>query len=442
MSQSLRVSVCSNCGHLLVRAASCSGNATRNRTIQYSARRSVSWGSLFDHLRGKRVSKELPTPIKPSEEEARKRTGAVVRRLREAKDRAGRPPPPPPLPPPPPTSTPQRPSTPSTVGMPSASVITPGSSSPGKPRKDTLSPFVNLKTPIPPIPTSKPRKVSQQPDRSNDADILFPKSRSHNPFLSPLKAERMEAMHKYLQMAQTQTSSKDGQPERRPYPWEELTPVPWDTEAEKLSGVRRLLDLRAPELSRKRAEKGFSSSYIRKAIEFQRLREQPPRLDLDAANESTNLETSKLYLHLRDHHIRTVAGYDGPGSEEVKDANRELFHRIDIATQALKDQYPGKPWAESFSEWLPSNTVGEFTITPFIKYILANEGFDPTSCQITQPRVSQIHDNLGCLKQTVLIDMIDECNIQSLFSLSLVYRRTVSQMHPRLVKTVVKVRSL
>jgi hypothetical protein len=219
--------------------------------------------------------------------------------------------------------------------------------------------------------------------------------------------------------------------------------VPWDTEAEKLSGVRQLLDLRAPELSRKRAEKGFSGSYIRKALEFQRRREEPHRLDLDTANESTKLETSKLYLHLRDHHIRTVAGYDGPGSEEVKAADRELFHRIDIATQALKKQYPGKPWADSFPGWFPGiTTVGEFTITPFIKYLLAREGFDPTSCQITQPRGIQIHDDLGYLKQTALIDMIDECNFQTLFGSSLVYRRTVLQMHPRLVKTVIKVRFL
>jgi hypothetical protein len=87
MSQSLRVRVCSGCGHLLVRAASCSGNATKNRSIEYSSRRSASWRSIFG------LENTIPdqhgTKSKPPDD-SRTRAKETVRQLREAKDRTAR----------------------------------------------------------------------------------------------------------------------------------------------------------------------------------------------------------------------------------------------------------------------------------------------------------------------------------------------------------------
>src|SRR5579862_3364296 len=116
MSQSLRVAVCSNCGHFLVRAASCSGNPTRNRTWQYSSRRWISWGSLFDHLKLRRMEREKGGDGPGGKErgagieveESRRRAERIAREVRLKKEKFGRatvpptPSPPPSVPPVPP----------------------------------------------------------------------------------------------------------------------------------------------------------------------------------------------------------------------------------------------------------------------------------------------------------------------------------------------------
>src|SRR5579859_2360231 len=195
MSNSLRVSVCSNCGHSLVRASSCSGNPTRNRTFQYESRPNIFWGSLFNF--GK---KKKDTHVKTQvSEESRKRAEEVARQFREARDQAGRPPA---ASRPPPAG--QSPSTNQDKPI-YASSQKEGYSflkdvfgsrlTPQSPSKSTFTPSGQA-YPKPKRPSKYDHKILQQPEYT-----------SQNPFLAPLRAEQNEALRKYLAMSRSITAS-------------------------------------------------------------------------------------------------------------------------------------------------------------------------------------------------------------------------------------------
>src|SRR5208282_1967048 len=82
----LRISICSDCGTLLLRSAPCPVNIPPSRLGQFESRRSIAWKSLFGFIDSPSKPKGMGKPPPPPDQESRKRAEATVRRLREAKE--------------------------------------------------------------------------------------------------------------------------------------------------------------------------------------------------------------------------------------------------------------------------------------------------------------------------------------------------------------------
>src|SRR5271169_839110 len=82
----LRISICSDCGTLLLRQAPSPVNIPRTRLSQFESRRSIAWKSLFGLADSPSKPKATGKPPPPPDQESRKRAEATVRRLREAKE--------------------------------------------------------------------------------------------------------------------------------------------------------------------------------------------------------------------------------------------------------------------------------------------------------------------------------------------------------------------
>src|SRR5271170_6536050 len=86
MRVGLRISICSDCGTLLLRPAPYPINIPRPRLSQFESRRSIAWKSLFGLIGSSSKPKTTGKPPPPPDHESRKRAEATVRRLREARE--------------------------------------------------------------------------------------------------------------------------------------------------------------------------------------------------------------------------------------------------------------------------------------------------------------------------------------------------------------------
>jgi hypothetical protein len=389
MRQPLRIGVCNACGHLILQPLPRSRTlgTIRGRTaIQADSWRGISWGSLFSKFTiGGKTS---PQPkLKSPDEKARQKAQDIVKQLRERSERTTQ------------SQSPHR-----------------SEESPQQILKNMLLKDSTTKgTPRPPG-NFRPQTMDEQTSKKSvsKAELRY----SSNPFLSPLQTEQREAMRRYLAMARNSTEkSKD----RGRYPWEE-TPVPWNTNIDKLASIRRLLKSRSGE--RVMPVRAFGRPKALNLARTKSAQESEVIEDLSDLNEDAQLEQSKLYQHLRDHHTRCLTGYTGPGAEEAIAADRELHRRMDIAFRQLDRIYKTGP-----SQWYTrfrSNILGAFEdsdlrktrrsnngsaiITPFIHYIMAREGFDLSLLsQIAEIPMEKALDEFGCIKADEMHKIIATC---------------------------------
>ena len=91
MKPSVRLRICSNCGHLILRSATSSQGPFKSRPIRAESQRSISWRSLFDVLTKSEKPDASTNNPKAVNQDSRARTKAAVQRLRETRDQTRRP---------------------------------------------------------------------------------------------------------------------------------------------------------------------------------------------------------------------------------------------------------------------------------------------------------------------------------------------------------------
>lgn len=362
--------VCRNCGHLLVRSAANPLEASGSRSIRLESRRSIWWKPVFDNLLKIHRTSTTPEPtFSSSEDESRKFAEAAVRRLREAKDRAGRPENPPPAP------APEQ-----------LRRATPSESKKFVPqRSDTLQNRLGHlllsrgRTLLKETQPSKPDvSLRRQRGAIEKLDHLA-FSKPQKPFISPLRSEQKEALRKYLEM-----SSSQKEPSRRleKYPWEEV-PIPWDTGGDKLKSVRQLLAYRSPQMSERTGRQPQITSSSALAEDYKK----PPIEDrhefdiLASVHLLKSLRVSKLYQLLRDHHDRSWRAWNNRDTKLLAAANLDLETQLNISMRQLEERYGTVDWFEMFKtllqSLLPRAVHSHSMITPLIQYMLARGGFRP-----------------------------------------------------------------
>lgn len=333
----LQISICSDCGTLLLRPAPSPVNVRQSRFGQFESRRSIAWKSLFGLVTSPSKPKAAGESPPPPDEESRKRAEAAVRRLREAKE-ARRPIDlspqaiPPTQGPNAPTPSPPR-DIPQTIPSKGPSSLSGQGFTPEKPdnRRPKLKQVLsNYNQPLP----------SQQP-----SSFLFSK---------PLRAEQNAALKGYLNMASPQKPKR--QAAREKYPWEEepLPPLPWEKQRTQVNHVRELVDPREAELA--------------KAKEVRKRVQRVSRVEVPDAPP-----TGKLYKTLRLHHDIVQKARTTGNEELVVKANQELERQLVSSTQALAK---GERDIIAFRNLLKSST--KEGLPPLIMFLLAREGFNPT----------------------------------------------------------------
>ncbi len=355
MKPSVRLRLCTNCGHLIVRSATSSQSFLGRMPIRQDSRRSISWKSLFDVFTNPEKSDGSTVSPKDRNDESRARTKAAVQRLRETRDQTRRP-----------LNPPVGPS----EGV-SASASSPTPQIPPQSPSDQLREKLkqrlslikpNIKQPeattAATIDTQSyrlQRKAMHKFDLSSHSD---PKYKTGS-FPTALRSEQREALMKYLSLA----STKKEPPKRHArFPWEE-PPLPSETGHRE---VRDLLTLKsAPE-----------PSEVDKSIQG-----TPDYHVIESADLTERLATSKLFQQLQTHHVEIQKALIEGNKKLLVAANYDLTNNIDSTIQQIESRF-GSPnkyglLFQKFRTLLgPSNDV-QIRITPFIRYITAEQGFNP-----------------------------------------------------------------
>jgi hypothetical protein len=359
--------VCRNCGQLLVRSASDSLDASRSRRIYLESRRSIWWRPVFENLLkkpGTSATSESQSPS--SEDESRKRAEAAVRRLREMRDRAGRPDNSPPTP------LPEQ----SRSLSPSESKFIPQQSNTPQ---NKLRPLFSSGTLLKETHSSKADGSLRRQRKAVEKLDHLALSKSRKPFISPLRSEQKEALRKYLEMS---SSPKEPSDRREKYPWEEL-PIPWNTGADKLKSVRQLLAHRSSQMSERMKLQTQNPSTSTLAEDYKRpTAEDTHDSDiLTSVSLLKSLRVSKLYHLLRNHHERSWQAWKDRNIESRASANLDLETQLNSSMQKLEEQYGTVEWFKMFKALLksliPQTVDSRAMITPLIQYMLAREGFRP-----------------------------------------------------------------
>ena len=347
MKPSVRLRVCSNCGHLILRSATSSQSSLRSRP---ESQRSISWRSLFDVITKPEKSDASTDNPKAVNEDSKVRTKSAVQRLRETRDQSRRP-----LNPP--VSRSER--------EPTRASSPPSQNSPQSPSdllreklKERLSlANLNVKQPDTTIATTKTQLYRLQRKAMRKFDLSDPKYKT-GAFPTALRSEQHEALMKYLSLA----SSKREPPKRTAkFPWEE-PPLPSETGQHE---VRDLLTLKSPP-DKSEVEKSIIGTSDYHVIE--------------SANLAERFATSKLFQQLQTHHVKTQKALIERNDRLLADGNATLTHRIDSTIQEIRSRI-GNPHRYDLLfrkfQTLLSPYDKQIRTTPLIRYITAEQGFNP-----------------------------------------------------------------
>jgi hypothetical protein len=283
-------------------------------------------------------------------QDSRARTKAAVQRLRETRDQTGRP-----------LNSPLSPSK-----RESASASSPPTQIPAQSPSDQLReklknrlslPNLNVKQPGATIATTETQSYRLQRKAIRKFDLSDPKYKTDT-FPSTLRSEQHEALMKYLSLA----SSKKEPPKRTAkFPWEE-PPLPSETGQLE---VRDLLTLNStPDKSVvERSILGTSDYHV-----------------IESANLAERLAMSKLFQQLQTHHVKTQKALSEGNSRLLADANSSLTHRIEFTIREITTRI-GNPHRydvlfRKFQKLLSAYDK-QIHITPLIRYITAEQGFNP-----------------------------------------------------------------
>jgi hypothetical protein len=366
----LRISICSDCGTLLLRPAPYPINIPRPRLSQFESRRSIAWKSLFGLIGSSSKPKTTGKPPPPPDHESRKRAEATVRRLREAREARK------PIDVSPPDNLPQQESTPPAPSAAPNIRTDPPPTAPASPPSRTFTPEK---------PDGRQAKLKQV--LSNYNEPLPPQESDSFLFSKPLRDEQKAALKGYLNMA---SPLKPKRQQREKYPWEEepLPPLPWENERKNINHVRELVDSRETELAKEKE-----------------LRKRIPRVS--QAEVPDGPPTGKLYKTLRLHHDIVQKARIRGNAELVSKANQELERQLVLSTQSLGK---GEKDLIAFRNLLKPSA--KETLPPLITYLLAREGFDPTKgyhLVDKLPENASAKDKFGRLTGSLLDEMTWNC---------------------------------
>lgn len=324
--------------------------------MQYDSCRYISWKSLFGILKpgsgsapAPRVPVQKPTP---KDDESQKKAEQVARQWREEKARLERH-----------LDTSDSPqSAPTVQSTPHSVVDELRAARPSATSKDTSL--------FPSFTEANVRRKKSKISKS-DKDLYSSSLYRRNSFVSPLQTEQKDAMRKYLDMGK-QEPLRPGTREK--YPWEEAASVPWNGNRDRLQSIRLLLDSHSSQLPSKKI-----ASDQRPSGPYSRTRSQKN-------TEKSELENSRCYTHLRDHHVRLLLS-DGKSARSVTEleAEVELYKRMDTALGSVGKQMTQPEDAMFFKNFKEGmrrcyKVKRPFeTVTPFVYYLLASHGFDPTA---------------------------------------------------------------
>src|SRR5271170_7939736 len=332
----LRISICSDCGTLLLRQATSPVNIPRTRLGQFESQRSIAWKSLFGLVDSPSKPKATGKPPPPPDQDSRKRAEATVRRLREAREARKA------IDLSPPDVLPQQEPTPPAPPTPPNIRLHPPATAPVSPPSRTFTPEK---------PDGRQAKLKQV--LSNYNEPLPHRDSGSFLFSKPLLDEQKAALKGYLNMASPQKPKRQ---EREKYPWEEepLPPLPWEKGRQNINHVRELVDPRETELAKEKE-----------------LRKRIPRISPVEVPEAP--PTGKLYKTLRLHHDIVQKARIRGNEELVSKANQELERQLVLSTQSLGK---GERSLIAFRNLLKPSA--KQTLSPLVTYLLAREGFDPT----------------------------------------------------------------
>jgi hypothetical protein len=402
MTRSLRVNVCSNCFRSLLPLLMKSADLRSSRLYQAEYRRSISWGSLFgkSQLKPEKIPDSSKTPKSPDDKAKLARNKVTTSQLEAIGPKK---------------STPRSSSGGAPAYDPSSlsglsAWLRQTLQSHGESTRPSKASFRGS-SPSSVSTSSRPREDLEQSFYTHDRY-------TRNPFLSPLPKEQRDAMSKYIQMA---ASSKDTRREdsfSRKEP-----PVPWDTNMDKYNNIRQLLALRSSQARKDPPASEKNLAWLKKAIALERRESHmtdgtPDSHILQATKVYAKLQSSKLYRQLRDHHIRSLIGYTGKGSHEAIEADKELFRRIELSLQEYGKHSGDIEWVGQFWTAIQdSHKSGGKTISPLVKYILAREGFSPTTDFETGDGASgRLYNNFGRVNHIIAEQLLEHGNYR--FNLS------------------------
>ena len=351
MKPSVRLRVCTNCGHLILRSSTSSQSPLRSRPIRSESQRSISWRSLYDVITKPEKSDASTDSPKAVNEDSRARTKAAVQRLREMRDQTRRP-----LNPP--MSPSERESSSAPSPPPQIPPRSPSDLLREKLRERLSLANLNVKQPdTKTIATTKTQLYRLRRKAMRKFDLSDPKYKT-GAFPTALRSEQHEALMKYLSLA----SSKKEPPKRTAkFPWEE-PPLPSETGQHE---VRDILTLKSPP-DKSEVEKstlGTSDYHV-----------------IESANLADRLATSKLFQQLQTHHVKTQKALIEGNDKLLADANASLTHRIECTLHEITTRI-GNPHRYDLLfqrfQTLLSPYNKQIRVTPLIRYITAEQGFNP-----------------------------------------------------------------
>ena len=188
-------------------------------------------------------------------------------------------------------------------------------------------------------------------------DLSDPKYKTGT-FPAALRSEQHEALMKYLSLA----SSKKEPPKRiTKFPWEE-PPLPSETGQHE---VRDLLTLKfSPDKSEvEKSMLGTSDYHV-----------------IESANLAERLATSKLFQQLQTHHAKTQKALVEGNDRLLADADSSLTRGIEFTLHEISTRIGNSHRYDLLFnrfQTLLSPYDKQIHITPLIRYITAEQGFNP-----------------------------------------------------------------
>ena len=366
----LRISICSDCGELLLRSTPSAVNIRRPHARQFETRRSIAWKSLFGLVDSSSNSKTTGKPPSTTQEDLRKHVEANVRRLREAREA-------------------RKPVNVSPQDI--ASQVDPIRTAPLPPPNvgDKLPATMTASTPGRTFTPEKPdrRRTKLKQVLSNYNEALPPQGSDSFLFSTPLRGEQKAALQGYLKLTAPRKPKRE---EREKYPWEEepLPPLPWDKDPHHVNHVRPLVDPREADLARAKE-----------------LRKRLPRLSQVDVPEGP--PSGRLYKTLRLHHDIVQKAQKAGNEELVVKANQELERQLVASTQSVGK---GERDLIAFRNLLKPSL--KEALPPLIIFLLALEGFDPTKgyrLVNKLPENGNTKDEFGRITGSLLDEMTWNC---------------------------------